>query len=430
MKQMKPTKLHIIATMTLLALLVALPALAKTTIRYQYNWYAVANQNAAFQEAIDEFNRSQDEIFVDGFVVSGTYDQLLTSIAGGAQADVVHFEASAIIEWAARGLLEPIDEFYPGESLTPELMREYFLTADADEVIWQDRVWGIPGYTNARGIFWNIDLVNEIGMDSSRAPATMEELEELARRGLITDGDGNITRVGFAPWDGSFGSAGWMWAFGGDIYDPATGMPTLNRDENARAWEWMQDWAQRFPPSQFSLSYAGPSASAHGRFMGGSYVAVTAADNSIANFQRIAPELNFAAGEAPHPAGGRNGSWGGGIGHIIPVGTEHKEEAITFLRWMSTEGQRILYKHHAQFPTRREVADEIRANIDPEDPRVPLFMQMDNRNPRPPLWAKVIGRLNSLQSSEIITLNQNPRDVLENLQREFGPQYEMLLGDR
>ena len=87
-------------------------SLAKTTITYQYNWYAVTTPgyNEAFQLLIDTFNRSQDEIFVDGYVVQGTDQRLLTAIAGGVQADVVHFESSSVIEWVARGLIEPIDD--------------------------------------------------------------------------------------------------------------------------------------------------------------------------------------------------------------------------------------------------------------------------------------------------------------------------------
>ena len=197
-----------------------------------------------------------------------------------------------------------------------------------------------------------------------------------------------------------------------------------------RAWEWMQEWAERYPPTQFNLEYAGPSASAHGRFMGGSYVAVTGADNLTATLARIAPDLNYATGETPHPEGGRNGSWGGGIGHVIPVGTQHKEEALAFLRWLSIEGQRILYERLAQFPTRREVADDVRRTIQPDDPRVPLFAQMDSRNPRPPLWASVIGRLNNVQANAIVTRTQTPSEALEALQREFMPQYALLRPER
>lgn len=57
-----------------LALVVSPNVWAKTTISYQYNWYAVnrPGYNEAFQAMIDAFNRSQNEIHVEGFSVPGT----------------------------------------------------------------------------------------------------------------------------------------------------------------------------------------------------------------------------------------------------------------------------------------------------------------------------------------------------------------------
>ena len=72
-------------------------AFAKTTIQYQYNWYANPREgyNDAFEAMIAAFNASQDEIHVEGFVVPGTDERLITNIAAGVAADVVHFETSS-----------------------------------------------------------------------------------------------------------------------------------------------------------------------------------------------------------------------------------------------------------------------------------------------------------------------------------------------
>lgn len=397
---------------------------AKTTITYQYNWYAVTTPgyNEAFQLLIDTFNRSQDEIFIDGYVVQGTDQRLLTAIAGGVQADVVHFESSSVIEWVARGLIEPIDDVFSVE----EIRRDYF-PAEAAEVIWNGRVWAIPGYANARGLFWNVNILDEIGMNSTQGPTSIAELEELGRKALKTDSDGRIVRLGFAPWLGGVYPAGWFWSFGGEIYDPDSGLPTLEHEGNVRAWEWVRDWAQRYPTGQYSL-VARRTSGAAGYFVDGSLAATTAADNSVKTYTTIAPDLVFRTGEIPHAEGGRNGSWGGGVGHIIPKGTKHPKEAKEFMRWIALEGMWILYQQLEQFPPHRQLADRAIRQLDRSDLRLPLFLQMEVRNPRPPLWANVIRKLISAEN-QVISGTVNPREVLANLQREILPMYQALQSD-
>lgn len=402
-------------------LLFASSAFAVTTIRYQYNWYAITREgyNEAFEAMIDAFNRSQNEIRVEGFVVPGGDERLITSIAAGVAADVVHFELSSVIDFASRGLLEPLDPLYDYESI----QRDFF-AADAAEVMWNGKVWGLPGYTNVRGLFWNVDILNEIGMDSSRGAQSLAELEELAAKATVISGDGRITRLGFAPWLGGYYPAGWFWSFGGEIYDPETGMPTLTRRENIEAWHWVQEWAQRYPPSQFNMTTQG-LAGANGMFAAGTLAATIAGDNTVASLQAVAPDLNFATGRVPHPPGGRNGTWGGGVGHVIPKGTQHLDEAKAFLAWIAKEGQRILYEHLGEFPTSIAVAQPIIESLSRDDLRVPLFDQVAERNPRPPLWAPVIRALLSAES-RILSLSETPQNVLEDLQRQFEPQYERL----
>lgn len=418
---MKRRSIQTLAIALLLVVASVIPALAVTTIQYQYNWYNVGRDgyNEAFEAMIEAFNSSQNDIRVEGFVVSGTDERLITSIAAGIAADVVHFETSSVIDFASRGLLEPLDPLYDYESIERD-----FFAADAAEVMWNGRVWGMPGYTNVRGLFWNVDILNEVGLDSSRAPETLQELEELAAKATRVESDGRITRLGFTPWHGGLYPAGWFWAFGGDIYDPETGMPTLTKEENIDAWHWVQGWAQRYPEAQYNLASEGLSG-ANGLFVSGALAATVAADNTVASYNAVAPDLNFRTGEIPHAPGGRNGSWGGGVGHVIPKGAKHPDEAKIFLRWIANEGQRILYEHLGEFPTSMKVADPIISSLPMDDPRVPLFNQVGERNPRPPLWAPVIRAL-IREEAKIRSMEETPRNVLENLQRQFVPEYEKL----
>jgi ABC-type glycerol-3-phosphate transport system substrate-binding protein len=402
-------------------------AFGKTKLHYRYNFYGgQIFKQEAMEEIVQTFNRSHPEIEVEAFAfqISGgsAYDQLVTLIISGAAPDVVEIENSAVIEFASRGLLEPLDELYTREKLLAD-----FWPADAMEDIWRGRVWGIPKYTNVRGLVWNVGILDEIGMNSSRGPTTWLELEQLTRKGMKTDADGSIVRMGFVPFQGSYAVGGWLWAFGGGIYDWNTGEPILEAEANVRAWEWMQEWTTRYPPQNFRFATRGTSG-AHGNFLAGCVAAVTAADNGAAQFLTLAPDLGFLTGRVPFPEGGRNGTWGGGLGWAIPRGsTRNKREAIAFMQWLATEGALLNYAMRDEFPTNRAVAQKVIRTLKSDDKRIPMLNQMDERNPRPPLWSNVHGRLTSVFNSSIIGVSRgNPREALANLQREFVPLYEAI----
>ena len=135
--------------------------------------------------------------------------------------------------------------------------------------------------------------------------------------------------------------------------------------------------------------------------------------------------MDFRTGPIPYPEGGRPGTWGGGVGHVIPAGTKHGDEAKIFVEFLATEGQRLLYEHHHEFPTNLSVANKTRAKLSPDDRRFPLFMQMEARNPRPPLWARLIQGLIGAEP-QILSLSATPDAVLQNLQRQLEPLYEVL----
>lgn len=203
-------------------------------------------------------------------------------------------------------------------------------------------------------------------------------------------------------------------------------MPTLEHEANVRAWDWIQQWARLYPAGELNLR-SDRLAGANGLFGERALAATISADNAVATLKATFPDLDYRTGAVPHAPGGRNGTWGGGVGHIIPHGAKHVKEAKVFMRWIATEGQWILYQHLGEFPPYRPLVDRAIRALDRNDPRLPLFAQMEARNPRPPLWANVIGKLISAENTQIISLRTTPREALSNLQREIAPLYRQLM---
>ncbi|NPV79230.1 MAG: hypothetical protein HPY52_02975 [Firmicutes bacterium] len=94
----------------------------------------------------------------------------------------------------------------------------------------------------------NVDMLEECGIDATRAPVSIAELDEMAAKISKRDASGKFNRVGFIPWLGNWYPAGWFWAFGSELYDANTKRPTLDKMENIKAFEWVQKYAQLYNP--------------------------------------------------------------------------------------------------------------------------------------------------------------------------------------
>ena len=102
-------------------------------------------------------------------------------------------------------------------------------------------------------LIYNPDDFREVGLDPAKPPQTMDEMLECARKLVKRDGAGNITRSGFAHrYDGALGLGiggkfiPFLHAFGGRIYDPATGKSegVTNSPEAVAALEYCVKYTQ------------------------------------------------------------------------------------------------------------------------------------------------------------------------------------------
>ena len=59
-------------------------------------------------------------------------------------------------------------------------LRSDFVNAAIQSVTYQDRIWGVPWFTDAGLLWYRKDLVEDSGF--SEAPKTWDELKEMARK--------------------------------------------------------------------------------------------------------------------------------------------------------------------------------------------------------------------------------------------------------
>lgn len=419
-------KRQMFLVLSLMALMVIFGAVSATAgkVVYYYNWYGNDSQEDAYLSIIEKFREAHPEIeleLIRGGTVSGSSptDRLIAMIAAGTTPDIVHFERSIAPEFAARGLLHALP------SDLASMVETEYVPGATQEVVFKGSVYGVPFGTDIRGLFWNTSDFSEAGLDPERGPATMEELDEMAATLTRTDADGNFSKLGFIPWLGNWYGVGWLYTFGGDIYDAENVQPRVNTPNHIKGYEWIQEYGERYPYDVVAAAISGKSAN---DFYGRT-VSMMAHWNGFANLIKMAdPSLEFNAAELPHPSYGHNGTWLGGQSHVIPAAAKNKEDALTFLRWLSRgEAEIELFRHVGSLPTRWSALGEINDDLSSTD--AILVQQTDVGWGRPPLWYPPFYIKTRDAMLKVARLEASPKEALDEAQRLLEIDFAEILGE-
>lgn len=187
------------------------------------------DDSGTLQELVDRFNREHEgEIRVEyrktSRITDEYFDELVSDFGAGATPpiDVIGGDVIWASEFADNGWIS---------DLTRRMYTDYsprvpdaFLDAPITSCSFENKFWGVPWFTDAGLLYYRRDLLEEAGF--SDAPATWDELKEMARRikqdagirhGLVFQG---------ADYEGGVANAlEFIWNAGGNVL---TGNITVN----------------------------------------------------------------------------------------------------------------------------------------------------------------------------------------------------------
>jgi multiple sugar transport system substrate-binding protein len=293
---------------------------------------------------IDEFNRSQDKIYVRALAIGSRIEKLLTAISGGAPPDVCSLETSVLASLASQGCFTPLDDFMASE---PSLHEERFFPHVWKMVYFDGHVWAVPTTTDSTCLLWNKSAFRRAGLDPDRPPQTMQELEEYAGKLTIQSRVG-IEQIGFLPWMPWDDTHMWGLIFGGRWYDPETDRIVCGNDPGIIAsLAWQQKFAIH-PKRKDNPPYAidpelvsavqgggfGAYQSASNPFYTGKVAMIREGEWQVEFIRKYAPDLDWGVAPMPQPDGVAPIAYSpNGVVDAIPRGSRHLEEAQAFLRW-------------------------------------------------------------------------------------------------
>ena len=343
-------------------------------IAYWEKWGSF--ERDACQAMVDAFNRSQDRIYVHYVNTSQVDRKAMLAIIGGCPPDVVGLWAQNVQPFASSGALLPLDDLMAKADVSRAMFTPQYLQIGC----YEDRVFALPTTPASVALFYNRDHfrakaaeLRAAGLDPSRPPRTIEELDRYADVLNEFEEDGSPRIMGFLPTEPGWWNATWGYYFGGSLYDETRDRITADHPSNIRAMLWVKRYAERYGRDkllQFRSGF-GNFDSPNNAFIEGK-VSMEIQGVWFPNFvRRHRPHMSF--GVAPFPsAEGVPGpiSFLDADVIAIPRGCPHPEEAWEFLRFIYAhpEGDRTV-------PRGLEILCRMQGKHMPVKEPPPLFRQ-------------------------------------------------------
>jgi multiple sugar transport system substrate-binding protein len=386
---------------------------------------------------VNAFNTANPDICVKMTIVPGSETdvaKLLTAIRGGVAPDVYMADRFTVPQRAAEGVLAELPE---AASLASEHLEFAW-----NETQFQGKTYALPFDTDARALFYNIDLIEAAGedpadLDIANGPPTIERVVEIADA-ITTESGGNYDVMGWIPGGpGPGGQPGaidqgwhytWGFVYGGSFADIGACQITPTDQGVVDGYQFLYDWAQDHDPEKVSRwvsTNVPPNAPAQQNpFVTGKLAMVITGDWRIGEMATYAADTNYGFTFIPVPnEGDESATWAGGWSQALIPDSQVRDQAWKFMQYIAgPEGQSIYVKETAHLPTIKSLLED--ASL--YDERHATFLDLlEVAHNRPPLavGAAYWDALTSAQGS--VELNtKEPQAALQEVIDAVQPQLD------
>lgn len=320
---------------------------AKTTVTVWYPWNDFDGE--LFVSRTKEFNQLQNEVEIKPVFVEGggiPNGKLSIAVATGKAPDLVLYWGSEQAgPLGAANVLQPIDHWLKYVEIDPT---DYFPAAWRAN-IYQGKVYGIPQMLNVNLLFYNNRIFDESGLDSTKPPSTIAEIDEVAYKLTRFGAERQLTRMGWVPWSWQGHEFFWSWAFGANIYQD--GKLAVNSPQVLASLRWQASYMNRYGLANVERFIAGDveNEGTVDYFADGRFVMRIDGQWKIRFYlQETQGKVSFAVAPAPTADPSRpRPAWVFGNTWYVPAGANHPVEALKFVAWFN------------QFERSRDVADKV-----------------------------------------------------------------------
>ncbi|WP_308493055.1 ABC transporter substrate-binding protein [Microbacterium terrisoli] len=166
------------------------------------------------------------DVKIDG---SGFDPQKFTTrLASGNVPDIVQLDRPNVTQYAAQGLLMPLDACFKARGVDPQKRWYPYVV---DDVTYKGKVWAAPQFYQPPAILLNMDVLRAAGVTPDQIDTSKPDVLLPAIAKMYKASGGVPTTLGLDP-DVPNNDGLWVLGMGGQITD-ADGKPTLDDPKNA-----------------------------------------------------------------------------------------------------------------------------------------------------------------------------------------------------
>ena len=397
-------------------------------IQYWEKWNT--HEGEAMRVVVNEFNRSQDRIFVEVLAISDVAQKMLLATAGGVPPDVAGIWGDNISSFADKQALLPLDDYLRRAGMT----RDDYIPAYWDVCKYKGHMYALPSAPHSLALHWNKKLFREAGLDPERPPRTIEELDEYADRLTKRDERGHLVQMGFLPSEPGWWNWAWGYFFGGDLWNGKDKI-TADSPENIRAYKWVRTYSEKYGVGALQVfrSGFGNWSSPQNAFLSGR-VAMELQGVWMGNYiHKYAPRMEWGAAPFPYPADNPDLAQVTFIESdvlAIPVGARHPDEAFEFIRFVNSQkGMELLNLGQRKHSALANVSKEFIAKH--PNPYIQVFIDVAKRkrpcmSPRTAIWSEYNAEMTA--AFDAIWLGQvTPEEGLRRVRERMQPKLDRAL---
>ncbi|WP_426323667.1 ABC transporter substrate-binding protein [Microbacterium sp. E-13] len=185
------------------------------------------NADDVGQSRLDYAEEQLSDVKVDLDATAFDAQKFTTRIASGDVPDVVQMDRRYVTQYAAQGLIVPLDKCFEAQDVKPD---DYWYPFVVDDVRYDDAIWAVPQFYQPPAIILNKRVMDQAGVTSEEIDTSDPDALLGAIAKMYQESGGVPSRLGFDPV--STGQAPlWILGMGGQLTDDK-GAPTLDDPSN------------------------------------------------------------------------------------------------------------------------------------------------------------------------------------------------------
>ena len=421
----------------------------RLVIHYWEKWTGF--ESDAMQAVIDDFNASQNRVFVRMLPVGEIERKVMLATAGGDPPEVAGVYSGTITVFSEKGALTPLDKMIQEAGIT----RDDYIPVYWDMCRHRGFQWALPSTPATLALHWNKKLFREAGLDPEKPPQSLDELEAMSEKLTIVEITRNgqpvrvrytelsdqekqakefkLVQIGHDPQQPGWWMPMWVYWFGGRLWDGQRTI-TANLPANVETFEWFRRQAEKYGVDNrrsFGASF-GNFQSPQNPFLSGQ-IAMTLQGVWMYNFiDKYAPQMEWGA--APFPAKDPKAqplvSLADADMLVIPKGARHPREAFEFIRYVNTQGpmEKLCLGQRKFSPLSHLSEDFIRHH---PNPYIQTFIDLAKSPnvrtvPRLSIWNEYNDEMN-VAVDNVTSLEATPQQALDEVQQRIQWKFDRLL---